>query len=193
MKRGRFSPGTSAKELQVSCVQRMPTRPRSMRCSRIKPLRPLVLLERTGAIEIGAAGLACEALGVLDERVGLVGSDALMKSVRRTRSTQSTKRSSSEADAMARCPLKITRSKQCSVQTIRLANLTKNRHTVAHGILPRLADCKHQPFWRTNAIFASEFRLRLSRVKNRAKISYRILSLLADGFHSSIRHDTHCV
>jgi predicted RNase H-like HicB family nuclease len=30
-------------------------------------------------------------------------------------------------------------------------------------------------------------------LRNRAKISYRILSLCADGFHSSIRHDTHCV
>src|SRR5271163_4528916 len=31
---------------------------------------------------------------------------------------------------MARCPLKITRSKQWSGQTIMLANLSKNRHTV---------------------------------------------------------------
>lgn len=31
---------------------------------------------------------------------------------------------------MAKCPLKITRSKQWSGQTMMLANLTKNRHTV---------------------------------------------------------------
>jgi hypothetical protein len=31
------------------------------------------------------------------------------------------------------------------------------------------------------------------QLRTRAKITYRIIALLADGFHSSIRHDTHCV
>jgi hypothetical protein len=39
--------------------------------------------------------------------------------------------------------------------------------------------------------FADELREQLRQLRNSAKITYRIISLFADGFHSSIRHDTH--
>jgi len=60
----------------------------------------------------------------------------LMKSLRRTFRTKSTKRSSSWGAAKARWPLKSTRSKQRNLQTTRLANLTRKGHTVFMAFSP---------------------------------------------------------
>src|SRR5271163_4436900 len=54
----------------------------------------------------------------------------LIKSDRRTLRTRSTKYSSSQGAAKARCPLKRTRSKQESTATIKLVNLETKRESV---------------------------------------------------------------
>src|SRR5947209_14045192 len=80
-----------------------------------------------------------------------------MKSERRTLRTQSTKASSWEGAAKARCPLKMTRSKQESTATIKPVNLEPKRDSVfmafsfgegwskphSEGATPFL----HQPIW----------------------------------------------
>src|SRR5260370_37061183 len=53
-----------------------------------------------------------------------------MKSERRTFKTRSTKYSSSQGAANAKCPLKMTRSKQESTATMRLVNLETKRDSV---------------------------------------------------------------
>src|SRR5262245_17743602 len=85
------------------------------------------------------------------------------KSERRTFRTRSTKYSSSQGGAMARCPLKMTRSKQESTATIRLVNLATKRDSVfmafssGEGLV-------QTPFWREDAVLVQPIWLRLCRI-----------------------------
>src|SRR5262249_52383903 len=86
-----------------------------------------------------------------------------MKSPRRTLRTQSTKYSSLQGAAKARCPLKRTRSKHESMATIKLVNLITKRDSVFMASSSGLGP--HQTsFWREDAVIAHPFWLRLCRI-----------------------------
>src|SRR5215472_12821788 len=86
-----------------------------------------------------------------------------MKSLRRTFRTQSTKDSSSQGAAKARCPLKMTRSKQESTATIRPVNLATKRDGVFMASSSGQG-LEQTPFWREDAVLVQPIWLRLCRV-----------------------------
>ena len=73
---------------------------------------PLVLAELPCAIHVGSAGLPAQPWACATKRSEYWGAMVFMKSLRRTFRTRSTKYSSSRGADTARCPLKMTRSKQ---------------------------------------------------------------------------------
>src|SRR5258708_32523354 len=86
-----------------------------------------------------------------------------MKSERRTFKTRSTKYSSSQGAANAKCPLKMTRSKQESTATIKLVNLVMKRDSVFMAFSSGRGLCKPHSGGRT-PFFAHPIWLRLCRV-----------------------------
>ena len=100
---------------------------------------PLVLAELAGAIHVGAAGLLRPALGMLDQAVGVLGRHGFHEVA--TANFQNAidevfefAGSRQGQMALEDDPVEAMR----AWQTMRLANLTTKRHSVLHGILPRM-------------------------------------------------------
>ena len=128
-----------------------------MRCSRMSCSAHWSLLEGTGAIQVGAAGLLREALGVLDQALGVLRRQHLHEMAAPHLEHAIDEAFEFRGSRHGQMPFEDHAIKTMQRADDEAGKLGQKPPYCAHGILPRLAVRKHQPFWRMNAIFASSF------------------------------------